>query len=158
MTGNPAAQTGDFTEAEKEALAILADMAVPASAEYGVPGAGDPAIVASILSDAARHRAQLRTALAALDALAQDCHGVEFGKLDAAQRDDVVQKFREERPADANLIAMLTTQCYYRDDRVMLSLGMELRPPHPEGYEVGQGDWSLLDPVRKRAPIFRETR
>ena len=56
-----------------------------------------------------------------------------------------------------DLIANLTVQGYYRDDRVMLSLGMEPRPPHPDGYEVEQGDWSLLDPVRQRDEFYRRT-
>ena len=45
--------------------------------------------------------------------------------------------------------------CYYRDDRVMRSLGQEPRPPFPRGHVVEQGDWSLLDPVRKRSPMYR---
>ena len=47
-------------------------------------------------------------------------------------------------------------QCYYRDDRVMRSLGLEVRPPYPKGFEVEQGDWSLLDPVRARPKLYRE--
>jgi hypothetical protein len=43
--------------------------------------------------------------------------------------------------------------CYYRDDRVMVSLGLEARPPFPKGYVLEQGDWSLLDPVRARKPF-----
>jgi hypothetical protein len=38
----------------------------------------------------------------------------------------------------------------------MRSLGMEPRPPFPTGHEVEQGDWSLLDPVRKRAKFYRD--
>ncbi|CAN5132580.1 hypothetical protein BH10PSE6_BH10PSE6_56580 [soil metagenome] len=45
--------------------------------------------------------------------------------------------------------------CYYRDDRVMRSLGQEPRPPFPIGHVVEQGDWSLLDPVKQRAPFYR---
>jgi len=56
---------------------------------------------------------------------------------------------------------MLTTrivlQCYYRDDRVMISLGMEPRAPFPKGHDLPQGDWALLDSVRKRGKIWRET-
>jgi hypothetical protein len=63
------------------------------------------------------------------------------------------------READGDALMYLTRivlQCYYRDDRVMRSLGMEVRPPFPKGFEVEQGDWSLLDPVRARQPFFRE--
>jgi hypothetical protein len=38
----------------------------------------------------------------------------------------------------------------------MRSLGMETRPPFPKGFEVDQGDWSLLDAVRGRAKLYRE--
>ena len=47
-------------------------------------------------------------------------------------------------------------QCYYRDDRVMRSLGLETRPPFPLGRTLPQGDWSLLDPVRVRPKFYRE--
>ena len=56
------------------------------------------------------------------------------------------------RLAILNRIVLL---CYYRDDRVMVSLGLELRPPFPKGHVVEQGDWSLLDPVRTRQPFWR---
>jgi len=37
-----------------------------------------------------------------------------------------------------------------------LALGLEARPPFPKGYVLEQGDWSLLDAVRKRAPFWRK--
>ena len=54
------------------------------------------------------------------------------------------------------VLESLILQCCYRDDRIMRSLGMEVRPPFPDGYEVEAGDWSLLDPVRRRAPFYRQ--
>ena len=39
---------------------------------------------------------------------------------------------------------------------VMRSLGMEPRPLFPKGFEVEQGDWSLLDPVRARPKLYRD--
>ena len=53
------------------------------------------------------------------------------------------------------MIEAVTARCYYRDDRVMASIGIEVRPPFPEGYAVEEGDLSLLDPVRARGPIWR---
>ena len=53
-------------------------------------------------------------------------------------------------------LSQIVLQCYYRDDRVMRSLGMEVRPPFPKGFVVEQGDWSLLDPVRARPKMYRE--
>jgi hypothetical protein len=145
-----------FTADEKHALALLVEMVIPPSETYGVPGAGDPLILDTIVSDAGRRTPRLFKALTTLDEIAQESCGVGFAGLSVEQRGGVVDSFRESHPGVSNLIAILTTQCYYRDDRVMIALGMETRPPHPEGYVVEQGDWSLLDPVRKRAAFYRK--
>ena len=144
-----------FSEDERRTLAAVADMVVPASDEYGVPGAGDPAIVDNILTDATRRPEQLSAALAALDELAQESQGAAFADLSAKQRDAATAAFRETHKGHANLVANLTVQGYYRDDRVMRALGIDPRPQHPDGYEVEQGDWSLLDPVRKKPAFYR---
>ena len=44
-----------FTDDERLAVTALAAMVIPASEEYGVPGADDPAIVDNILVDASRY-------------------------------------------------------------------------------------------------------
>lgn len=149
--------TDDLTEAGRETLAALADEIIPPSARHGVPGAGDPAIVAEIEADARRRMPHLTAALQALDALAEAQAGVRFADLDAATRTATAAAYREAHPGDANLVAALAAQCYYRDGRVMASIGMAERPPHPTGYEVADGDWSLLDPVRRRESFYRAT-
>ena len=55
----------------------------------------------------------------------------------------------------AATLVRVVLQCYYRDDRVLRSLGLELRAPFPQGYVLEQGDWSLLDPVKARPPKLR---
>ena len=98
---------------------------------------------------------EVREALAALDAGARAEHGAAFAALDEAGRLAVAAAFRtSERDCAARLVAVIA-QCYYRDERVMASLGMEPRPPYPEGFELEQGDWSLLDPVRRRERLYR---
>ena len=147
----------DFTEEEQRALAALVEMIIPASTEFGVPSAADPEIFVEILSDAERHHARFSDALAALETLAREPHDADFADLSTEQRNGVADSFRETRSGDAELIAAVTAQCYYRDERVMDSIGMEPRPPHPLGYAVEQGDWSLLDPVRTRPAMHRKT-
>ena len=41
-------------------------------------------------------------------------------------------------------------------DRVLRSLNLELRAPFPLGYTLEQGDWSQLDPVKARPPMWRK--
>jgi len=44
---------------------------------------------------------------------------------------------------------------YYQDPRILSTLSLKDSPPFPGGYVVDEGDWSLLDPVRKRNPFYR---
>jgi hypothetical protein len=76
--------------------------------------------------------------------------------LDVARRDSVVAAFRERGGVAAATLSRVILQCYYRDDRVVRSLGLEPRPPFPKGHTLEQGDWSLLDPVRKRPKMWRD--
>ncbi len=136
---------------ERRGLAGFAGVMIPASAEYAVPGADDPAIVADMVSTLGRDAPGVRAALQRLDALAEGC----FADLPEARREDVAHRLREEGGAALATLCRVVLQCYYRDDRVLLSLGIEPRPPFPKGHVLEQGDWSLLDPVRQRASMWR---
>ncbi len=150
------ANESSFTAEEAGSIAALVDMIIPASEEYGVPSAADDVILADILATAAAHASVLSNALSALEEIAREAGGSSFAELTKDQRLDVAETFRRSHAAPVGLLVTLTTQCYYRDDRVMRSLDMEPRAPHPEGYEVEQGNWSLLDPVKARPKIYRE--
>jgi hypothetical protein len=141
----------NLNEDELADFRCLAGMIIPASTKYDVPGADDAMIFADIVGSIGRDVDQVRSALERLRALS----GGSFAALDAARRVEVAARLREEGAAVLTRIVLL---CYYRDDRVMLSLGLELRPPFPKGHEIEQGDWSLLDPVRAREPFWRPVR
>jgi len=146
-----------LTEAQTACLAAIADAVIPPSEAHRVPGAGDPLIVAGIVNDGKRKMGRIVDALAKLDALADARCGAAYAELAPAEKDSVTEAFREAHADLADMIAGLTVGAYYRDDRVLLSLGMEQRPPHPEGYKVPDGDWSLLEPVQRRDPFYRRT-
>jgi len=140
-----------LTETEIADLRCLAGMIIPPSATYDVPGADDDTIFADIVNSVGRDGADVRAALATLRTLA----GGPFAALDAARRDQVAAKLRAARDAAVGVLTRLVLLCYYRDDRVMISLGLEPRAPFPKGHLLEQGDWSLLDPVRARKPFWR---
>ena len=140
-----------LTSIQREDLRVIAAMMIPASNAYKVPGADDPAIQADILATLGR---DTEMAAAALDHLARLAGG-PLAALDAGRRDAVVQEFRTSGGAPAATLSRVILQCYYRDDRVLRSLGLELRAPFPKGYTLEQGDWSLLDPVKARPPALR---
>jgi hypothetical protein len=140
-----------LTEAEIADLRCLAGVIIPASTKYGVPGADDDTILADIVNSIGRDRNEVRAALAKLRTLA----GGAFAALDAAHRSEVAVKLRADGGSPLGVLTRLVLLCYYRDDRVMVSLGLETRPPFPKGHVLEQGDWSLLDPVRVRKPFWR---
>lgn len=137
---------------EAAKLRCLAGYMIPASEEHKVPGADDELIFANIASTLGRETDAVRRGLQRLDELADG----SFAGLAADARNITMMKLAV---ADIALLSALVTvivRCYYRDDRVMRSLNMEVRPPFPKGFEVEQGDWSLLDPVRARGRIWRD--
>ena len=145
-----------FSKGESETLATLVGMIIPASTKYNVPGAEDDTILADILGMARKHVETIAEGLKDLDAQAQSEHNASFSSLDHDVRMTIVENFQITLPEFIRSIASIAVQCYYRDGRVMESLGMEARPPYPKGFELEQGDWSLLDPVRARGKIWRD--
>lgn len=140
-----------LTDAETRDLRALAGLMIPASATHGVPGADDDLIFADILKSLERDTADAKTALQQLVTLS----GGAFSNLTAERRGEVAARFKQEGGAPLFALNRVVLLCYYRDDRVMRSLGQEPRSPFPKGHVVEQGDWSLLDPVRKRPPMWR---
>src|SRR5260370_15288890 len=140
-----------LTSAQRDDLRTTAAMIIPASDEYKVPGADDAAAQADILAPLGRDTDMVRQALDHLAHLA----GKPLADLDPARRDAVAREFRSTGGPAAATLVRVVLQCYYRDDRVLRSLGLELRAPFPLGYTLEQGDWSLLHPVQARPPTLR---
>lgn len=140
-----------LTDAEIRDLRALAGLMIPASTTHGVPGADDELIFVDIVENLERDTAHAQTALRQLAALS----GGAFADLSPERRAEVAARFKQEGGAPLFALNRVVLLCYYRDDRVMRSLGQEPRSPFPKGHVVDQGDWSLLDPVRRRPPMWR---
>lgn len=137
---------------QSDCLRLLAGLMIPASAAHGVPGADEPAIFADMMTTIGRDRDALAQTLDRVDAAA----GGRLADLEPADRAALVDGLRAADPGAFAIVEAVVSRAYYRDDRVLKSLGVEARPPFPKGYAVEQGDWSLLDPVRARGPIHRD--
>jgi hypothetical protein len=144
----------ELTRTQRNDLRTVAAIIIPASDEYKVPGADDPTIQADMLATLGRDTALVAQALDHLARLA----GEQLAELDAEKRDAVAQEFRASGGAAAATLVRVVLQCYYRDDRVLRSLGLEIRAPFPKGYTLQEGDWSLLDPVKARPATLRHVR
>ena len=138
-------------------LQALADAIVPPSTEHGVPGAGDKQICKEVLGDVGERLPRLVEVLDMIDDMAIAAGAESFVSLPADKREQLARKFRDMHPRPADRLANWVMQCYYRDDRVLVSLGVAPRAPFPDGYDVQNGDWSKLDRVRARSPFYRRT-
>jgi hypothetical protein len=142
---------GPLTPAQSDDLRTLAGMMIPASMEFDAPGADDPAIQSDIVATLGRDAGLVREALDEIARLA----GSPLADLEPARREAAAMELRVKGGAAVATLTRVVLQCYYRDDRVVRSLGLEPRPPYPKGHVLEDGDWSLLDPVRARPPMWR---
>jgi hypothetical protein len=144
----------ELSAAEIRDLGDIAGAMIPADHALAVPGADDRIILADIAKSAGRDLPLIREALAAIAAKSNGA----FAGLDRDSREALINAYYKTGGAAAAALGRLIAGAYYRDDRVLMALGLEARAPFPKGHEVEQGDWSLLDPVRKRAPFWRDDR
>ena len=125
---------------------------VPSSTDYRAPGANDGAIFADIVRSLGRDQSAVREALAMLREMA----GGDFAALDEAEAETTAMALLRREGPEITALGRAVLQCYYRDERVIRSLGLEPGPPFPKGHIVQQGDWSLLEAVRNRPPMWRD--
>jgi hypothetical protein len=142
----------DLTPTDLRNLRRLTGLMIPAAADYGVPGADDEAIFADIVRSLGRDQSDVRKALAMLRELA----GADFAALGDAEAEATAMALLRRELPEITALGRAVLQCYYRDDRVVRSLGLEPRPPYPQGHVLEQGDWSLLDAVRGRPRMWRD--
>jgi len=135
-------------------LSLVLDEIIPPSPERGLPGAGEAGVTAyveRVLDALPDLRSLVTQGLADLDALARARHGHLFTELPRTDRQALL--------ADQGFVFPLTLHTYvgyYQTPRVAEALGLEPRPPHPQGYEMEPNDLTLLDAVRGRPKLFRE--
>lgn len=153
MTEN-AAPAADLSPDERRALARVLDALIPPSTDGRMPGAGAAGVathVENVLRTLPDLRAMVVEGLRELDAQAHAQHGRAFVECGDAERAALVamQGF-------AYALIPHTYVGYYQQDAVLEAIGMEARPPHPQGYAVPENDLSLLAPVKARSKRYRE--
>ena len=140
---------------QRETLRASVDLMIPASPDGRMPAASELDLFADVGNLDEPTLAALASGLDNLEATAQGEHGAAFGELDKAVQGLLMEAYRGRDPAFTRVFVLHTAARYYAHDRVVVALGLEARPPWPEGNQIIDGDWSLLDPVRARPPLYR---
>ena len=144
-----------FSAAERQMLGRVAKLIIGPDPEGLLPDADDEPILSDLLARARNFERQVRRGLGSLDSLARSHHQVSAAELSNETLAAMLDNQPELRSLQRSMM-QIVAQAYYQDARVLTALGMDARPPFPLGHHVEEGDWSLLDPARKRAPFYRE--
>ena len=151
MSDKIIASEGRYSSEEVNVLKRLFDKIIPASADERFPSAADSQIFEDFLASSQQFRELISKAILLL----QEFSGSDYCQLSEVDADRVTQQFYANRTGPVTTLLSLLTQCYFRDDRVLETIGLEPRAPHPGGFEVENGDWGLLEPVKSRGRIYR---
>ena len=141
---------------QRATLDIVLNMIVPPSADGRMPGAAEVGVPAYLVAEAPDALTVLRRELEELERRSQERHARGFAEIEKHERQSLIEEMRAQEPSFMSRLSMETLACYYQHDRVLEGLGLEARPPYPKGYQVVQGDLSLLEPVRARGKIYRD--
>ncbi|HEX7938448.1 MAG TPA: gluconate 2-dehydrogenase subunit 3 family protein [Gemmatimonadaceae bacterium] len=145
--------TSTLTRDETEALNALLNVVVPPDTERGLPGAADTAFAK--YAEGADIIAMVRDGVSQLQREADAQFKTGFARLNTAQQADLVKSIERTNAAFFRPFMRHVVQCYYQDDRVLKGIGVEPRPPFPDGFTVAEGDLTLLEPVVERDPLYR---
>ena len=145
-----------LTDAQRELLTRVLDRIVPAG--DGLPGAGELGVAEFVESAVLFSPGQTRLlvdGLKLIEVTSGRSGSEAFGELDDDARDEVLGDVESTSPGFFDELVRLTYVGYYSQPRVAAALGLEARPPQPLGFDMQQGDLSLVENVRRRGPVYR---
>ena len=137
-------------------LEALLDTLIPPSADGALPGAGEVGLAMVLAEQAPELAPLIEGALTALDARAAERGAAGFADLRPEDRAELLVAHAETDPTLLPGLLFRTYTSYYQQRDVILALGLEHRPPHPEGYTLEPTDPARLDGVRQRPRLYRE--
>ena len=135
-----------MTDSERQLLDAVLDTIIPPSTDGRLPGAGEVGLGAAVQQAMA---GAVEPGLAALPA--------DFAELPVAERQAALEGLGTSQPGFVPGLLFHSYVGYYQDARVVEALGLEARPPFPKGYDMEPNDLTLLDAVRQRPSMVRET-
>lgn len=132
------------------------DFLIPASPDGRMPAARTLHLYDDVSGLRPGDRALIENGLATLDQQAAERHGASFARLSQQQAQGLVDALREQRSPFIQTFVAQTVGRYVAHPAVMPLLGLEARPMWPQGNVVAEGDWSLLDAVKRREKFYRK--
>ena len=85
-----------------------------------------------------------------------ESRGSSFVEMNDDQQDEVLRDIEDTESEFFETLLMHTYNGYYSNPDVVEALGLEARPPQPQGHTVELGDFSALEAVVSRGQAYRE--
>jgi hypothetical protein len=140
-------------EQERTLLALIY-LIIPPSEDGRMPGAADTGFIAYMYD---RNLVPwIQEGLIVIAGESYQMHENEFSGLNVAEQLQITEKIRRKHPRFFIRLTTEIIQCYYQHETVIKAIGLEARPPFPDGYQVEEGDLTLLGPVYERGKIYRD--
>jgi hypothetical protein len=93
-----------------------------------------------------------------LQAIASAALGEEaFVRADDAGRIASVRRVEVEMPGPFRALVALVLRDYYEAEIVLHAMGWRVEPPQPQGHVLPPFDEALLEPVKRRRQMWRES-
>lgn len=145
-----------LTRTQQQALDTLCDLMIPASPDGVMPAASSLDLFETLDPMSPEQVTLLEQGLNMLEETAQRTYQRAFGRLDTSEASKVADAVRTGARRFFQLFTVQNVARYFQHKQVLPLIGLEARPPWPLGNRVAPGDWSLLDAVRERTPIYRQ--
>lgn len=137
-------------------LNCLLNLMIPASDDGVMPAASALHLFNSAQGLSDEKQAVLAQGLEAISSSAHLQFDIPFEQLTPVQAQEMIDAMAASEPAFFALLKQQLIKRYYEHPKVLSALGIDPAPPWPRGHSVSDGDWSLLDPVRRGNPIYRQ--
>jgi Gluconate 2-dehydrogenase subunit 3 len=146
-----------FVASQQMLLSAVLNRLIPATDDF--PGAGDLGIasyVDTVVGCFADLRRLFAEGLTHIAMASQALEGQEFIALADDHKDAVLRQVETLHPTFFEALVQHTYSGYYSHPTVIRLLGLEARPPQPRGYHLEPLDFTLLDNVKQRGPLYRQ--
>ncbi len=148
--------TAELSDEELGAFTALLDEIIPPHPERRLPGAGESGLAGEIDAQVPELRSTLRQGLSALEEKARARGAARFAELAQPDRVAALTELLQDDPGFLPGIVFHTYVHYYQQARVLEGLGLEARPPFPQGYEMEPLAPERLAGVRSRPRLYRD--
>ena len=158
MQNRTCAEPTFFVDSQRTLMRQVLNRIVPAC--DGFPAAGDLSVdgyVDSVVGRSTELKRLFAEGLAKIQIAGEAGTSTGFASLSDNQKDQVLRKIESDHPVFFAELVKQTYNGYYSNPKVMELLGPKVHLPLPLGYDVEPGNLDLLENVKKRGRVYRES-